>query len=260
LGGKLKRDIFCTFVAISFLFYGCIAPSQADIEYAIHQTQTAEVKTNKPIATFSPNPPEMSLCAIEPVINNSWKTILCEDFDSSSNNFSVGKNPSYGTDNKIEGGKYIINYDSKNSSGYTTGLSYYQQFSEASDYFLSINGKIDSNFRDNIWGVVVRGFNDGYSFAIDNNGSYYLTYLGASGGNNYIGNLDYGRNSAIKWGKDNNIIAIVEGKLISFYVNGSLILSYETDDSSSKEISFFLWAAEGVRVSYIFDNIVLKEK
>lgn len=256
----MKSKIFCIFMAITFLFSGCIAPSQADIEYAIHQTQTADVKTNQPIETVSPNPPEISLCAIKPIITNGWKTILCEEFDNNSNNFYVGNNPTYGTKNKIEGGKYIINYDSKNSSGYTTGLSYYQQFSEASDYFLSVDGKIDSNFRNNMWGVVVRGFNDGYSFAIDNNGSYYLTYTGASGGNNYIGNLDYGRNSAIKWGKENNIIAIVEGKLISFYVNGTLILSYETDDSSSKEISFFLWAAEGVKVTYIFDNIVVKEK
>ena len=48
--------------------------------------------------------------------------------------------------------------------------------------------------------------------------------------------------------------------MITFYVNGELIISYETDNSTNQEISYTVWAAEGVRVKYRLDNILVKEK
>jgi hypothetical protein len=52
----------------------------------------------------------------------------------------------------------------------------------------------------------------------------------------------------------------VEGKKMTFYVNGLQIISYEAKSNLRTEISWSVWASEGVTVLYEFDNILIKEK
>ena len=140
-----------------------------------------------------------------------------------------------------------------------SGFSISVNFAKARDYVVSMSGKINSKYKSTLWGLIVRGTNkNGYAFTISNFGSYFLTYMGAA--NVVIGNLKKGSNKNIIWDKENTITLLVEGKDMTFHVNGEPLFVYEAGNNSQLEISWQIWGGEGVVVSYELDNILVKEK
>ncbi|MDP3683998.1 MAG: hypothetical protein Q8S01_08700, partial [Ignavibacteria bacterium] len=228
------------------------------IQTAIAKTQTTGIPTVIPNNPGSPNNSPSINCEINSPVKNEWDTIMCDTFDKNGN-WETGINDVTGADVSIYGGKYYIDYNSNNTQGYTTGFTTALQFGKAKDFVISLDGKIDSKYKNCTWGLIVRGnIHEGYEFSINNQGGYFLTYHGSP--NRYIGNLKVGNNSAIKWGSENTITALVEGKKMTFYVNGIQINSYEAKNNSRSEISWSVWADEGVTVLYEFDNLLIKEK
>ncbi|NLW92933.1 MAG: hypothetical protein GXY34_15195 [Syntrophomonadaceae bacterium] len=245
-------------VAIMVLFTGCLPPSQADIERAIRETQSAQ-KTLFPSPTKTAKP-TAQICNIELDMKKEWKTIFCDTFENNKNQWWIGNDLDMGLSTSISNGKYIIDYSSKNATGYKSGFYTALNFADAQDYIITITGEIKSNYKNCNWGIIVRGdYLNGYEFSIDNQGNYFLTYVGPTA-NDFIGNLKYGSHSAIRWDRPNTITAIIEGKNLSFFVNDEPIITYESDNAMNKEISWSVWAAEGVSAIYELDDLLIREK
>ena len=255
----MKSKLFLIGLALILVLNGCIQPSDEDIAKAIEETRVAK-STSTPSITNTPITTEIQ-CPIEEEQHNDWKTVFCETFDNNLNNWWTGADPESGVNVSVKDGKYVNEFVSENVTGYSTGwLTSVVIWEESKDYLVSIQGEIDSVFRDCSWGILVRGGqDDGYNFSIDNQGNYFLSDDNLPG-ERFLGNAKYGSHSAMKWDQPNIITAVVEGKKLTFYVNGTLMVSYESDNSSRKEISIILWGAEGVSVIYEFDNILIREK
>ena len=119
---------------------------------------------------------------------------------------------------------------------------------------------MDSVYKQNTWGLLVNGFYDtGIALEIDNQGNYFITDHNIPG-DSYIGNGKYGSHNAIKWDRPNSITVVAEDELLTFFVNGTFITSYEYKYSYENNISVSLWAAEGVSVVYEIDHILVREK
>jgi len=254
----MKNRTFLIGLGLTIALYGCAKPSEQDIANAIESTKLAE-QTSTPRATNTPIVTEMS-CLIEEEQHEEWETVFCETFDNNSYQWGEGVDPEFGTESIVSNGKYIINYNSANTTGYTTGLSLAMPFTESKDYVVSILGEMDSVYKQCTWGIMVNGFFDtGISFEIDNQGSYFISDNNISG-ESYVGNGERGSHNAIKWDEPNSITVVADDELLTFYVNGNFITSYEYKYSNKNDISISLWAAEGVSVVYEFDHILVREK
>jgi len=227
----------------------------ADLTAAIAPQKATPVPTLAPIPTIKP---ANTGCNLHAAFHDEWRTVLCWPFDTKGN-WWTGTDLKMGIEAKVDDGKYIISYNPKNATGYKTGFSISPQISSALDYVVSVSGRIESKFKSAIWGILVRGSNkDGYSFRINNYGSWWLTYHGAD--HVSVGNLKRGSNKNIKWDAENTITVVVEGKDLTFYVNGEPILVYECDNNDRKEIAYSIWVGEGAAVEFELDNFLVKEK
>ena len=254
----MKSKTLLIGLVLTIALYGCVKPSEQDIENAIESTKLAE-QTSTPRATRTPIVTEMS-CSIKEEQHEEWETVFCVTFDDNSYQWGVGVDPEFGTESIVSNGKYIINYNSANETGYTTGISLVIPFADSKDYVVSILGEMDSVFKQNTWGLMVNGFFDtGMGFEIDNQGNYFITDNNIPG-ERYIGNGERGSHNAIKWDEPNLITVVADDELLIFYVNGTVITSYEYKYSNKNDISISLWAAEGVSVVYEFDHILVREK
>ncbi len=254
----MKSKTLLIILGFILSIYGCIPPSDQDIAKALEETKTAE-QTSTPRATKTPIVTEMT-CSIKEKQHEEWETVLCETFDNNSYQWDVGVDSENGTDSIISNGKYIINYNSANKTGYTTGLSLAIPFIETKVYVINILGEMNSVYKQNTWGLLVNGFFDtGIAFQIDNQGNYFITDYNIAG-DSYIGNGKYGSHNAIKWDKPNEITIVVENELLTYFVNGTLITSYEYNSSNDNDISISIWAAEGISVDFEFDHILVREK
>jgi hypothetical protein len=240
------------------LITACLPPSEIEIQKAIHQTQTAEF-LNKPKPTRTALPTK-TICNVNLDIKKEWKTVFCDQFSDNRNKWWTGADMNTGATAELINGKYILGYNSQNQTGYTTGFTTALNFFDAQDFAVTLTGQINSKFKNCQWGIIVRGdYQNGYGFTIDNQGNYYFTYEGSKT-NRYIGNIKTGSNSAIKWNRPNTISALVEGRNITYYVNDEPIIAYEADNAINKEISWKVWAAEGVTASFEFDDLLVREK
>ena len=251
------------FLFLMFMISACTSPSEYAIQTAIAQTESAKISESAiktAIAkTQTAELPGVTQCKLKSPLKNEWETIVCDTFDNNKNNWWTGLDTDIGVDINIHGGKYYIDYSSENATGYTTGFYTALQVGEAKDYVVSLTGKMTSVYKQCNWGLIVRGdWDEGYEFFVDNQGNYFLTNNGAS--NSYIGNIKYGSHNAIRWDSENTITILVEGNKMSFYVNGKPIISHEANNSTKTQISWSVWAAEGVTVLYEFDDLLIKEK
>ena len=255
----MRRKILLIGFALSIVLFGCTTqPSDEDIARAIEETQIVG-STSTPRATNTPVITEVK-CSIEEEQHEEWETTFCETFDDNSYKWEIGVNTEYGLESSMSNGKYILDFNSANKKGYTTGFSIYQSFGKSNDFVVNILGEMDSVYKKCSWGIMVNGFFDtGISFQIDNQGNYFITDY-AYPGDWYRGNADYGSNSAIKWEGPNSITVVAEDKELTFFVNGTVISSYEYKYANQNEISYILWGAEGVNVVYEFDHILMRKK
>jgi hypothetical protein len=261
-GEIMKRKILLISI-ICVIFLSACGPSgndkaQKNTSEKSGSSESVILPTTPPEPSALPEPTEF-ICPIQEKQHQEWETILCEEFNDNSYQWDEGLDPQFGTNSELKNGIYSIDYNSENTSGYTTGFSLAIPFIESQDFVLNILGEMDSNFKQCTWGVMFNGFYDtGISFEIDNQGSFYLTDNNISG--NYIGNAETGAHSAIKWDQPNQITIVADGGSLLFMVNGELLTSYEYDYSDNNVISLSLWAAEGVNVTYEFDHILVREK
>jgi hypothetical protein len=201
----------------------------------------------------------LATCEISSPIRESWYTLLCETFDFST---ELWQGTSQGTTARLDAGQYVIDNTIGVSEGYTVGYTFPVDVASASDHMISVDGKIDSNYRDCTWGVFVRsefGLVD-YFFMINNEGIYTLTGSTDNDAARYLGNIASGSHPAIVWDGSNNITAVAEGDQMEFYVNGELVTTHTSINDSASVFGLIVWGGEGVSAINQFDNLLVRIK
>jgi len=127
---------------------------------------------------------------------------------------------------------------------------------------ISVDGKLESKFKDCTWGVFVRSKSDEivYFFMIDNQGWYTLTGSTENDAARYLGNIDSGSHSAIEWDGVNNLTAVADGRDLEFYINDELVATHEANNDYDSEFGLIVWGGEGVTAVTRFDNLLIKTK
>ena len=196
-------------------------------------------------------------CSISSPFKEEWSPYLCETFDGST---SLWTGNDQGTSTWVEDGKYVLDNSTKVEYGYKTGFIYPITVGYAQDYMFSVDGFMDSKYRDCTWGIFVRSTSDEivYFFMISNEGVYSLTGSTDVDANRYLGNIKSGNNGAIVWDGWNNLTAIVEGTSMEFYINGEFIMAHEGNNSTNPELGLIVWGGEGVSAVNYFDNLLVR--
>ena len=213
--------------------------------------------TRVPTVTPKPKTPT-PVCNLTSPYKTNWKTLLCESFSNDNGNFYTGSD----SDELIKGsakiinGKYVWDISGKATSGYRGGVVQWTDFGNASDFVLSIDGKIDSVYKECGWGVAFRGKgNSFYLFQLQHNGYYSFDLLNNG---DWTSLISWHANNAIKWDENNNVTIVAEGSNFEFYVNGTLVNSYESDYLNGTTLYLVVTAAEGASANIEFDNLLLR--
>lgn len=209
-------------------------------------------------ATDTIAPTSAPSCEIQSDLKTDWEIIFCEEFDDNSWDWWTGSDISdlRTMTATLEGGKYTIDVIGNAHSNYSSGVIQWFYIPDAENFTISIDGEIYSNNRDVSWGINFWG-NDlnFYSFGIGKEGWYFLDMLENDDWKTLINTKS---NNAIYWDGTNNLSIVVEDDKFMFYVNNTLIDSYESDYQMGDEISLFIQLAEGASATYMFDNILLR--
>jgi serine/threonine protein kinase len=242
-----------TLIICGVLFFNSNAGKNA-MRFLAQSTATA---TRVPTVTPKPKTPT-PVCNLASPYKTNWKTLLCESFSNDNGNFYTGSD----SDELIKGsakiinGKYVWDISGKATSGYRGGVVQWTDIGSASDFVLSIDGKIDSVYKECGWGVAFRGKgNSFYLFQLQHNGYYSFDLL--SNGD-WTSLIPWRANNAIKWDENNNVTIVAEGSNFKFYVNGTLVNSYDSDYLNGTTLYLVVTAAEGASANIEFDNLLVR--
>lgn len=228
---------------------------------ATEKPQVAPTATTKvEVPTAVPTKPQpVAACTITSSIKPEWKTKLCETFDNNSRGWVVGDQSTelMNSDIKIEGGKYIIDYGGKAVKGYDTGTGSRIIIGDSADFAVTIKGKFDTDNKYVGWGVVFRSsqVKDGYMFRISHEGLYAFQRIE---GGALFSLIPAKSSGLIKSDQDNTITVVAEGNHFDFYINDSLINSYDDAKLTGTKLYMVLWLAEGAKSVFQFDEVLVK--
>jgi len=268
IGGEMKkRCVFLVFLMMASIILSSCATNGDDGNGANgsptgdEPPPDADAKQEivEPPIPDVPEVPAPAVCSINSPYKQEWDTLVCETFDSDT---FLWTGQDQGTSARVESGEYVLDNSTKVSSGYTTGFIFPVNVGAAHDYMLSVDGFMDSKFRDCTWGVFVRSTSVEivYFFMINNEGRFVLTGSSDEEANRFLGNIDSGSNNAIVWDGTNNITAVVEGKLLEFYVNDELLVTHEGINAVDPDFGLIVWGGEGVSAVNHFDNLLVRSK
>jgi hypothetical protein len=198
-------------------------------------------------------------CSITSTLMPEWKIKLCETFDNNTRGWVEGDQSSdlMNADAKIEGGKYIIDYGGKAVKGYNTGTGSVILIGDASDFAVTIKGKFDTDNKYVGWGVVFRSSQakDGYAFRISREGKYGFQRIV---GGKLFTLIPAKATSLIKLDLDNTISIVAKGTHFDFYINDSLVNSYDDSKLTGTRLNLALYLQEGAKSVFEFDEILVK--
>ena len=139
------------------------SPPDADTEQEIEEPPPTDVPEEPT--------PAPAVCSINSPYKQEWDTLVCETFDSDT---FLWTGQDQGTSARVESGEYILDNSTKVSAGFTTGFIFPVNVGTAQDHMVSVDGFMDSKFRDCTWGVFVRSTAGEivYFFMINNEGRY----------------------------------------------------------------------------------------
>ena len=200
-----------------------------------------------------------SVCAIESDIKPDWSTITCDEFVDNSYGWYEGLDDSdlALVEVAVEDGKYVVDVTGKAHSGYSSGVIQWFGITGAENFVASIDGSMESKNRGVSWGFNFWGSGSNfYSFTIGKEGQYFMDVLEDG---DWTRVMQLKTNKAIEWGDAvNNLTIVAEDGVLTFYVNGERIDSYQGGDPYGTEISLFINVDEGASASYYFDNALVR--
>lgn len=263
----MKNEII---VLLTAIFASACAPSEAAIQTAISQTQAAEIS---PTLTQPANPPKQlptkaptlsptwtpePACELSSDLKPEWQTTVCDTFENNDWGwYERNEEDDLAIiDVSVDDGQYLVDITGKAKSGYKGGVVQWFGFAKGQNFVASIDGKVTSKYHGVGWGLVFRSADhDGYFFLIGKEGWYRLD-MQKNG--EWFYPITYKTNSAIKWNETNNLTVLADGDNLEFYVNGTLIDSYESDQILGDQIALLVAADEGASATFIFDNALVK--
>lgn len=198
-------------------------------------------------------------CKITSTLKPEWEVRLCETFDDNSMKWPTGEesNDEVFADTKIEGGKYVIDFSGKAGKNYTAGTGSVIFIGDVTDFVVTVKGKFDTDNKYVGWGFVYRSSQErnGYVYRISQEGKYGLQRM--EGGKLFT--LIPGKASnLIKKGADITLSIVAEGDHFDFYINDSLVNSYEDAKLSGTRLSLALYLQEGAKAVFEFDEMLVK--
>ena len=251
------------FIILLLSFVSCSTGIPAgEIKTAIVETESIDAEPpptivpTEPLPSPTPPPPPCNLSTSK---NNDWTTIVCEEFESDTGGWGSSVSGDLASSVfKVENSKLAVDFTSKNTQSFTSGVVQRLNISEAKDFTLSVKGNIISKFDQAEWGVAFRGESDSYYLLMFSNfGTYILQQLK---NNTWTDLLVFKAHSAIRWEEENELTLVVDGDRFEIYMNGELINSYESSSLSGLDINLAVGAAEGVVARFEFDDLIIKQK
>ena len=198
-------------------------------------------------------------CDIESDNMPEWTTVVCDTFDDNLYGWYEGLDDSdlATVDVAVKDGKYVIDVVGKAHSSYSSGVIQWFGMAGVENFVASIDGRITSKNRGVTWGFNFWGNGSNfYSFTIGKEGQYFMDVL-QDGSWKRVMNLK--TNKAIQWNDAvNNLTIVAEGDTLTFYVNGTRIDSYKSDQGFGNELSLFINVDEGASATYYFDNALVR--
>ena len=251
---KTIRLVFYMFLVVIF-FTAC---GQSEVK--INPTSEPEIIPTVTMiqSTSTPMPTPTPACNITSDLKTEWSTVLCDEFENNQNEWYEASedNELDKVDISVRDGQYIIDLLGKNVSGYQSGVIHWFPVGNGKNFMVSIDGLIESKYRGVSWGLNFWGNDSGfYSFGIGKEGQYRLIMLKDG---DWFYPITTKTNSAIKWDEVNNLAILVDENKFSFYVNGTLLETYESDEILGDEISLFINADAGASAIFKFDNALLR--
>lgn len=226
---------------------------------------TKKVSLSLPTPTVAPPEPEIEetlsewTCEISSDIKPEWDTVICDTFDENLYGWYEGIDVTdlATVEVAVSDGKYGIDVTGKAHSGYSSGVIQWFRMGNVGDFMVSIDGRIISKNRGVTWGFNFRGKDSNfYSFAVGKEGQYFMDMLKD---NEWKRLMNVKTNKAIKWDDAvNNLTIVAEGNKMTFYVNGTLIDTYDSEQSFGDELSIFINVDEGASARIEFDNALLR--
>ncbi len=215
-----------------------------------------------PTPTVTPTPSRFKTvdnCKITSTLKPEWKVRLCETFDDNSMKWPTGEQSSdeIFADAKIEGGKYVIDFGGKAGKNYSTGTGSAIFIGDVTDFVVTVKGKFDTDNKFVGWGFLYRSSQerDGYAYRIFQEGKYGLQRM--EGGKLFT-LIPAKASNLIKKGADITLSIVAEGDHFDFYINDSLVNSYEDAKLNGTRLSLALYLQEGAKAVFEFDEMLVK--
>jgi len=219
----------------------------------------AEAASSDGIESEQPSEVAQVSCPVESEYKTEWPIIICDEFDDNLNGWYEGFDDSdLGTvEVAVQDGMYVIDVIGKAHSGYSSGVINWFGIAEGRNFVASIDGRITSKNRDVSWGFNFWGQGSNfYSFSVGKEGQYYMEVLEDG---EWTRVINIKTNKAIKWDDAvNNLTVVAEDGTLTFFINGTRIDTYKSEQPFGNEISLAINVAEGASAKFYFDNAVIK--
>ena len=201
----------------------------------------------------------LSSCGIESEFNAEWSTVVCDTFDDNFYGWYEGYDDTdlASIEVGLQNGKYVVDVVGKATSGYTGGVINWFDLANANNFVASVDGRIVSKNRGVTWGFNFWGDGDNfYSFTIGKEGQYFMDVL-QDGSWKRVMNVKTSK--AIDWDDaTNNLTIVAEDGALTFYVNGTRVDTYKSEQQYGSLISLFFNVDEGASAKFYFDNVLVR--
>jgi hypothetical protein len=220
---------------------------------------SAEVVSSEEMEAEQPSEDVELSCLIDSEYKTDWSTIICDGFDDNLSGWYEGFDDSdlASVEVAVENGKYVVDVIGKAHSSYSSGVVQWFGITETENFVASIDGRITSKNRDVTWGFNFWGKGDNfYSFLIGKEGQYFLDVLEDG---EWTRVMKVKTNKAIKWDDAvNNLTIVAEDGALTFFVNGTRIDTYKSEQPFGNELSLAINVAEGASAKFYFDNALVR--
>ena len=225
--------------------------------FNLHSTNTVAPKVT-PTKHITPK------CIIYSPMKSNWQTNVCDDFEG---NKSTIPNLRIGTIGggdlgegviKINNKKLYIDYTGVAHSNYLSGVIQRINLFSGENFLISIDGLVDSVYKNCGWGLAWGGGDNYYLFRINHEGYYTFEKYE---NNQWKTIIPWRNHNAINWEGENNISVVVEDSNYDFYINEKHVASSSGENlESGNNIYLSVFMGEGVVAKHQFDNILIKSE
>ena len=257
---KHIRMFMAAAIAAAFILSACSSPSpQATPTPEAPATASApQVQKVEPTAELPSGIPDCDLALPGP---EDWPVYICDTFNGTHETF-----PAENQDNAYarysarvtDGQFYEVDYTTKGFAQFQRSSLTWFDFAKAQDFALSIDGKMDSAFKDVSWGIGFRGSEEKESFfliSIYNDGTYAFDIFENDA---WIALISRRIFNGIQPGEGNTLTVSVEGRSFKFLINNQPVEGFDGGLLDGMEVFLAVSAKEGASAVFSFDNLVLQ--